>query len=75
MATEREELLNEEVANLEEETKKLAEKVQELVGVDCASGACVFDPEMIEVEEKIDEIQSRKKMIEKIRASLEACDT
>ncbi len=74
MADERQELLDEKVAALEEQTKVLAERVQELAGIDCASGACMFDPAMENVEAKIADVQKRKTTLEEIKEALGACE-
>lgn len=74
MGDEREELLRKEVAGLEEQTNVLAQKMQELVGVDCGFGACIFDPAMSDSESKIAEVQKRKATLEKIMSDLEACE-
>lgn len=73
MADERAELLDRETAELEEQTRVLAVKMQELVGIDCASGACVFDPAMNEVEAKIADVQKRKAMLTEIKEALDSC--
>lgn len=75
MSDDREKVLEDEVAALEERTKELASKMQELLGVDCSFGACVFDPELTEVEHKIDEVQKRKKTLEQIMSDVEKCET
>ncbi|MBK5092440.1 MAG: hypothetical protein JJE48_02870 [Actinobacteria bacterium] len=75
MPDEREELLKKEIADLEEQTLKLAEKLGQLVGVDCSFGSCVFDPAMTNLEDRIAEVQQRKKTLEKIISDLEACET
>ena len=56
MADEKEELLNQEIEDYEEDLRKVAGKLQELAGVDCSFGACVFDPEMKDVEAKLAEL-------------------
>lgn len=73
MANEKEEILKQEIADLEEQTKILAEKLERLVGVDCSFGACVFDPEMEEAEAKIAEVQKRKKSLQDLLDHLESC--
>ena len=75
MANEKEELLNKEIQAYEEELKVVASKLQELAGVDCSFGACVFDPEMQDVEEKIAELEKRKKTLAEVKDSLEKCET
>lgn len=73
MADDREEILNQEIETLEEKTKVLAAQLQEVVGVDCSFGACVFDPEMTDIEDKIADVQSRKATLEKIMDDLDKC--
>lgn len=73
MADEKEELLNKEIDAYEEELKVLAGKLQELAGVDCSFGACVFDPEMQDVESKLAEIEKRKKVLAEVMDALKQC--
>jgi hypothetical protein len=73
MANEKEELLNKEIEGYEEELRVLAGKLQEIAGVDCSFGACVFDPEMQDVEERLAEMQKRKKILGDVMDSLEQC--
>lgn len=73
MAEEREELLNKEIEGFEDELRHLGEKLEELSGVACSFGACVFDPEMQDVEEKIAEVQKRKKILADVIQSLKEC--
>ena len=74
MANEKEELLNKEIVAYEEDLRKVASKLQELAGVDCSFGACVFDPEMQDVEEKLADLEKRKKVLAEIKASLDKCE-
>lgn len=74
MADEKDELLESATAELEEQTRELAVRMQELVGIDCASGACVFDPAIQDVEAKIADVQKRKATLEEIREALNSCD-
>lgn len=74
MADEREALLQKQIDELEEQIKVLAVKLEEVMGVDCNFGACVFDPEMSDAEAKMAEVQKRKKTLEKIISDLEACE-
>jgi prefoldin subunit 5 len=73
MANEKEELLNKEIQDYEEELRSVAGKLQELAGVDCSFGACVFDPEMKDVESKLNELQKRKKVLGEVMESLKQC--
>jgi hypothetical protein len=72
---EEQEILDKELAALDEETAKLADKFQQLAGIDCDFGECVFDPDMNSVEKKIAEVQRRKKVLEGMIAHLESCET
>ncbi|MBN2028063.1 MAG: hypothetical protein JW854_15040 [Actinobacteria bacterium] len=74
MANEKEELLDKEIEAYEDELAVVASKLQELAGVDCSFGACVFDPEMQDVEAKLAELQKRKKILAEVKDSLEQCD-
>lgn len=73
MTGEKEELLNREIKDYEEKLKVLAGKLQELAGVDCSFGSCVFDPEMKDVEEKLAELGKRKKILDDVIESLKQC--
>lgn len=73
MADEKEELLNKEIAGYEEDLRVLAGKLQELAGVDCSFGACVFDPEMKDVEDKLADLERRKKVLGEVMESLKQC--
>ncbi len=73
MASDREEMLNGEIGAFEEELKQLAVRLEEISGVDCNFGACVFDPAMNDIEDKIAEVQKRKKILNDVLQSLEAC--
>ncbi len=73
MADEKEELLNQEIEAYEDELRVVAGKLQELAGVDCSFGACVFDPEMEDVEAKLAELEKRKKILTEVKDSLEKC--
>jgi len=73
MASEKVELLNKEIEDYEEELQVLAGKLQELAGVDCSFGACVFDPEMQDVETKLAEMEKRKKILAEVMKSLKQC--
>jgi len=71
---EEEEVLKKELADLDDQTDKLAEKFEELAGIDCDFGECIFDPEMDDVNKKIAEVQRRKKLLEGLIAHLESCE-
>jgi hypothetical protein len=71
---EEQEILDKELAALDEETAKLAAKFEELAGINCDFGECVFDPGMDSVEKKIAEVQRRKNVLEGMIAHLESCE-
>lgn len=73
MANEKEDLLNQEIEGYEDELKVLAGKLQELAGVDCSFGACVFDPEMQDVEARLADMEKRKKVLADVMESLKQC--
>ncbi len=74
MANEKEELLNQEIEAYEEELRVVASKLQEIAGVDCSFGACVFDPEMKDVESKLADLEKRKRVLSEVKESLDKCD-
>jgi hypothetical protein len=74
MASEKEEMLNQEIEAYEEELRVVASKLQEIAGVDCNFGACVFDPEMQDVEARLADLEKRKKVLAEVKESLEKCD-
>jgi hypothetical protein len=74
MANEKEELLNQEIEAYEEELRVVASKLQEIAGVDCSFGACVFDPEMKDFESKLADLEKRKRVLSEVKESLDKCD-
>lgn len=70
-----EEVLKEEINKLEEQSKVLANELQTVLGIDCSFGACVFDPEMTDIEAKLAEVQNRKATLEKIMNTVKTCNT
>ena len=71
---EEEEILKKQLADLDDQTAKLAEKFEQLAGIACDFGECIFDPEMDNVEKKIAEVQRRKKVLEGLIDHLESCE-
>lgn len=69
-----EEILKRELAGLDDQTARLAVKFEELAGIDCDFGECIFDPEMNDINVKIAEVQRRKKVLEGLIAHLESCE-
>ncbi len=73
MPDEKKELLNREIASYEEELRAVANRLQEIAGVDCSFGACVFDPEMVDVEERLTDLERRKRILGEVKESLRTC--
>jgi len=71
---EEEEILIQQIEELDETTKQLADKFEALAGMQCSFGECVFDPEMNELENKLAEVQRRKKLLEGMIEHLESCE-
>ncbi len=74
MADDREKLLMEEIQAYEEQLQAVAYKLQELMGVDCNFGACVFDPEMKDAEARLADLEARKKTLESVIKALKECE-
>jgi chaperonin cofactor prefoldin len=72
---EREEFLQKQIDELDEQTRELATHVEELAGIDCNFGACIFDPALDSTEDRIAEVQKRKKMLQAMLKSLKECET
>ena len=75
MAEDREKMLNEEIEAYEEQLQGVAYKLQELMGVDCNFGACVFDPEMKDAEARLADLEKRKKNLQDVIKALKECET
>ncbi len=75
MADDREKMLNEEIEAYEEQLKGVAYKLQELMGVDCNFGACVFDPEMKDAEARLADLEKRKKNLQDVIKALKECES
>jgi hypothetical protein len=71
---EEQEVLDKELAALDDETARLADRFQQLAGMDCDFGECVFDPTMDSVQARIAEVQRRKKILEGMIEHLESCE-
>lgn len=71
---EEEEILKKQIEDLDETTRKLAEKFEELAGIACDFGECIFDPGMDDLEKRLAEVQRRKKVLEGMIEHLESCE-
>jgi hypothetical protein len=69
------ELLGKEIAELNEQIKKLAYDLGGLLHVDCAMGVCNYDPEADDLHEKMKDDEEKKKLLKRLRANLDACAT
>ncbi len=65
-------LLDKELNDLNEKVKKLGYKLSELLNLDCNFGVCSFDPEIDNVQEKIKEIEEKKKLLEFLKKNIDA---
>lgn len=72
---EKEELLQQQIDALEDEQLKLAEKMEQIAGIDCTFGVCLFDRNIDSVELKLETVQRRKRAIESIMMSLKELES
>ena len=70
-----EKLLQKQIDDLEDQQLKLAEKMEQIAGIDCTFGSCVFERNIDSVELKLEEVQRRRKAIESIMRTLKECET
>jgi putative heme degradation protein len=66
-------MLSEEMGHYERYLSELAEKVGELAGSECSLGYCRFNPNMDDVQEKLDELKERSAAVRKALALIERC--
>lgn len=71
---EREEYLEQQIKELDDQLKVLADHMSEVAGVFCDFGACEFDISLDSTELKIEEVQRRKKTVESMLATLRECE-
>lgn len=69
----KEEFLQRQIDELENQQLELAEKMEQIAGIDCTFGVCLFDKNIDSVELKLEEVQRRKKAIESMMMSLKEC--
>lgn len=70
----KEELLQCQMDELEKQQLELTEKMEQIAGIDCTFGACLFDKRIDSVELKLEDVQRRKKAIESMMKSLKECE-
>jgi hypothetical protein len=66
----KEEFLQRQVDELEKQQLELAEKMEQIAGIDCTFSVCLFDKNIDSVELKLEDVQRRKKAIESMMMSL-----
>lgn len=72
---EKEELLQKQIDDLENQQLELAQKMEQIAGIDCTFGSCLFDEEIDSVELKLEEVQRRKRALESVMKSLKELET
>ncbi|MEW6379430.1 MAG: hypothetical protein AB1611_07465 [bacterium] len=76
MTTQKEkELLQKEIDSLNEEIRALGYKLGGLLNVDCSFGSCTFDPEADSIQEKLQEVQEKRALLERLRENIDSCLT
>jgi hypothetical protein len=66
----KEEMLQRQIDELEKQQSDLAQKMEQIAGIDCTFGSCMFDTEIDSVELKLDDVQRRRKAVESMMRSL-----
>ncbi len=64
-------ILEHEIEKLNKEIKDLGYKLSELLNVDCNFGDCGFDPEVDNFQEKMEEIEKTKGLLEFLKKNLD----
>lgn len=64
-------ILEHEIEKLNEEIKDLGYKLSELLNVDCNFGYCSFDPDVDNFQEKMEEIEKTKKLLEFLKKNID----
>jgi prefoldin subunit 5 len=68
-------VLEGQIEALNEDIKELGYKLEGILDVGCSLGACTFDPEADDVQEKIKEVQRKRAILERLRDNLDSCVT
>lgn len=72
-AAKRDELLKKEIENIDENIKKLGYKLSELLNTACSFGKCVFDPEINDIQIKIQIEEEKKELFQNLKKHLDHC--
>ena len=65
------EILAREIDNLNEEITLLSHQLNEIFNINCSFGVCLFNPEVDSIQEKMEEVQERKALLESIKQRVE----
>ena len=63
-------ILEHEIEKLNQEIKDLGYKLSELLNVDCNFGYCSFDPELDNFQDKMEEIERTRDLLEFLKKNL-----
>lgn len=66
-------VLQDQINSLNEEIRDLAYKLGGLLDVDCNMGVCSYNPEADDLQEKMQEVQKKKELLERLRLNLDSC--
>ena len=66
-------LLDKQIENLNEEIKNLGYELSGLLNVDCSFGVCAYDPEADNLQDKLQEVQEQKELLERIKKNIRSC--
>lgn len=67
------EVLEGQIEELNEEIRRLGYRISELLNVDCTLGVCTFDPEVDNVQDKIKEVEEKKRILERLKKTIGTC--
>ena len=66
-------IMEKEILNLNKQIKKLGNDLNRLLNIDCNLGVCVYDPRSDNIQDKIKEVQDKKKLIERLLKNISSC--
>ena len=66
-------ILEKEIKKLNEKIKNLGYELSALLNVDCSFGVCSYDPEVDDLEDKMEEIQEKKALLERLMKNIKSC--
>ena len=65
------EILSMEIEKINREIKDLSYQLSELLNVDCNLGVCSFDPQVDNIQDKMKEIEEKKKLLLFLKENLD----